>query len=63
MIQQVAYNYTEAIKAIKQAILKSRYKAAVLANREMLMLYYGVGEYISKNSREGSWGTNAIEVI
>ena len=63
MIQQVAYNYTEAIKAIKQAILKSRYKAAAFANREMLMLYYGVGEYISKNSREGSWGTNAIEVI
>jgi len=29
----------------------------------MLMLYFGVGEYISKNSRENSWGTNAIEVI
>jgi predicted nuclease of restriction endonuclease-like (RecB) superfamily len=56
-------NYAKAINAIKQAILKSRYKAAVLANREMLMLYFGVGEYISKNSRDGHWGTNAIEVI
>lgn len=63
MIQQITNNYSAAIKAIKQAILKSRYKAAALANREMLMLYFGVGEYISKNSREGSWGTNAIEVI
>ena len=63
MTQDISYNYTQAIKAIKQAILKSRYKAAMLANREMLMLYFGVGEYISKNSREGSWGTNAIEVI
>ncbi|MDR1225601.1 MAG: PDDEXK nuclease domain-containing protein [Prevotellaceae bacterium] len=63
MIRQIEYNYIEAIKAIKQAILQSRYKAAMLANREMLMLYFGVGEYISKNSREGSWGTNAIEVI
>jgi len=56
-------NYTQAIKAIKQAILRSRYQAALLANREMLMLYFSVGEYISKNSREGKWGTNAIEVI
>jgi predicted nuclease of restriction endonuclease-like (RecB) superfamily len=63
MIQQVTHNYAEAIQAIKQAILKSRYNAAVLANREMLMLYFGVGEYISKNSRQGAWGTNAIEVI
>ena len=60
MIQK---NYTQAIKTIKQAILKSRYQAALLANREMLMLYFSVGEYISKNSREGKWGTNAIEVI
>ena len=59
----ISRSYPVAIKAIKQAILKSRYKAALLANREMLMLYFGVGEYISKNSREGSWGTNAIEVI
>jgi len=63
MIQNISKNYTEAIKTIKQAILQSRYKAAMLANREMLMLYFGVGEYISKNSREGTWGTNAIEVI
>jgi predicted nuclease of restriction endonuclease-like (RecB) superfamily len=63
MEYNILNSYTEAIKAIKQAILKSRYKAAMLANREMLMLYFGVGEYISKNSREGAWGTNAIEVI
>ena len=63
MTQNISNSYVEAIKTIKQAILKSRYKAAMLANREMLMLYFGVGEYISKNSREGSWGTNAIEVI
>jgi predicted nuclease of restriction endonuclease-like (RecB) superfamily len=63
VMQEVTNNYAEAIQAIKQAILKSRYNAAALANREMLMLYFGVGEYISKNSREGTWGTNAIETI
>ena len=63
MEQNISNNYAHAIKAIKQAILKSRYQAALLANREMLLLYFSVGEYISKNSREGKWGTNAIEVI
>ena len=63
MTQGLTNNYIESIKAIKQAILRSRYKAAILVNREILMLYFGIGEYISKNSRIGSWGTNAIELI
>ncbi|MDR0799187.1 MAG: PDDEXK nuclease domain-containing protein, partial [Dysgonamonadaceae bacterium] len=62
-IQNITNNYTAAIQSIKQAILKSRYRAAALANREMLSLYFGIGEYISNNSRKGFWGTNAIEVI
>jgi hypothetical protein len=42
-------SYSEAIKAIKNAILKSRYRAATLANKELLSLYYGVGKFISNN--------------
>jgi predicted nuclease of restriction endonuclease-like (RecB) superfamily len=56
-------NYTEAIQAIKNAILKSRYRAAALANRELLSLYYGIGKYISENSRKRFWGTGAIDAI
>jgi predicted nuclease of restriction endonuclease-like (RecB) superfamily len=56
-------NYSKAIQIIKNAILKSRYRAAALANRELLSLYYGIGKYISENSRNGFWGTNAIETI
>jgi predicted nuclease of restriction endonuclease-like (RecB) superfamily len=63
MEQQSISNYNQAILAIKSAIVQSRYRAATLVNREMLSLYFGIGEYISKNSREGFWGTNAIEVI
>jgi len=36
---------------------------AKLVNREMLSLYYGIGRYISANSRDGFWGTNAIDTI
>jgi len=42
-------NIEIAIKAIKQAILKSRYQAALLVNREMLVLYFSVGEYIQNS--------------
>jgi predicted nuclease of restriction endonuclease-like (RecB) superfamily len=48
---------------LKSAILQSRYRAAALANGEMLSLYFGIGEYISKNSRKGFWGTGAIDSI
>ena len=55
--------YTTAIRSIKTAILRSRYRAATLANGELLSLYFSVGGYISANSREDKWGTNAIAVI
>ena len=56
-------NYSEAIQLIKKAILKSRYRAAALANKELLSLYYGIGKYISENTRNRFWGTGAIEKI
>ena len=55
--------YPEAVKAIKSAILRSRYLAARLANAEQLKLYFRVGGYVSANTRQGKWGTGAIEAI
>ena len=55
--------YTEAVNEIKNAILQSRYRVANIANKEMLSLYYNVGQFISENSRAGKWGTGAIEAI
>jgi hypothetical protein len=55
-------NYKEAIFAIKEAILCSQYRA-VSTNREQLSLYYGIGRYVSLNSREVFWGTVAVENI
>lgn len=56
-------DYIEAVKKIKAAILQSRYMAARLANAEQLKLYFGIGAYVSANSREHKWGTGAIESI
>lgn len=63
IIRQDTADYNTAVQTIKEAILRSQYQAAKLINREMLSLYYGIGRYISANSREGFWGTGAIRTI
>jgi len=62
MEQNFQQNYADAVKAIKSAIIQSRYQAARSVNREALSLYYYVGKYISEHSRN-NWGTGAIESI
>ena len=62
-IQHNTADYNIAVQTIKDAILRSQYQAAKLVNREMLSLYYGIGRYISANSRDGFWGTGAIKTI
>ncbi|MDO4851140.1 MAG: PDDEXK nuclease domain-containing protein [Actinomycetota bacterium] len=55
--------YNDAVREIKTAILRSQYRAAKATNAEQLALYYAIGGYVSSNTREGKWGTGAIEVI
>lgn len=59
----ISSEYIYAVKAIKQAILESRYRAARHVNKEVLALNYGIGRFISINSRSAKWGSNAIAVI
>lgn len=55
--------YRDDIKIIKKAILESQGCALRLASGQQLSLYFGIGLYISSHSREGYWGTGAIEAI
>ena len=55
--------YDDAIETIKAAILRSQYNAAKSVNEKQLMLYFGIGKYISMNSRKGFWGKGAIDTI
>ena len=56
-------HYNDAVQQIKTAILRSQAKALAGVNQEQLALYFGIGRYISKNSRGGFWGKDAIETI
>ena len=55
--------YGKDVKTIKRAILESQGRALRLASGQELSLYFGIGLYISTHSREGYWGTGAIEAI
>ena len=52
-----------AVEAIKSAILQSQQRALKGVNQEQLVLYYGIGRYISMNTRNKSWGKGVIEGI
>jgi hypothetical protein len=55
--------YRDAVLAIKNAVLTSRYKAAASANADQLTLYYSIGKFVSDNTRSDRWGSGAIEAI
>ena len=55
--------YGDAVRAIKQAILKSQYEAVKGVNAQQLALYYSIGGDISANTRTGTWGKGAIDAI
>ena len=52
-----------AVRTIKTAILQSQYRAAKSVNQEQLALYYGIGRFISDNTRSKNWGKGVIEGI
>ena len=52
-----------AVHVIKDAILQSQQRALGAVNQEQLALYYGIGRYISANTRTKNWGKGFIEGI
>ncbi|MFT3683085.1 MAG: PDDEXK nuclease domain-containing protein [Ferruginibacter sp.] len=55
--------YADTIRQLKTAILASRYKAASLANRELLILYFNVGKLISEKTKQERWGAKVLDQL
>ena len=53
----------QAVADIKEAILQGQYEAAKGVNRIQLAVYFSIGKYVSQHTREGVWGTGALEAI
>lgn len=48
---------------LKQTILQSRYRAAQLANRELLGLYFRVGKMIAERAAAEAWGNKVLTQV
>lgn len=48
-------NVKKAVDVIKSAILQSQSRAVRMISGTQLSLYFGVGLYVSANSRKGTW--------
>jgi len=59
----ISQAYEIAAETIKNAILRGQYEAAKGVNRIQLATYFSVGKYVSANTRQGVWGTGALEAI
>ena len=53
----------QAVQTIKSAIQRSQARSLLHVNNEILSLYYGIGQYISANTRRHFWGTGALKTI
>ena len=52
---QMTSELRAAVQTSKTAILQSQARAVKGVNQEQLALYYGVGRYISENTRNQKW--------
>lgn len=50
-----------AVEAVKKTILQ--YQAAKETTRVQLILYYGIGRYLSSKKGKKNWGTSVLETI
>ena len=55
--------YDALLSEISTHILQSRYRAARLVNRELLLLYLAVGKRLSEKIASEKWGTSVMEQI
>lgn len=61
--QLLTNQYHQAAEIIKTAILQGQYEALKGENRIQLAVYFSIGRYVSRNSRQGLWGTGALAAI
>lgn len=54
---------TNATQTIKTAILQSQARAVKAVNQEQLALYFGIGRFVSENTRNKNWGKGVINAI
>ena len=55
--------YVDFLREIKERISKSQYEAAKSVNRELLGLYWEIGQKIVQKQKELDWGDSVVEML
>ncbi len=55
--------YSTLLNDVSSQILQSRYRAARMVNRELLLLYFAVGKRLSEKITVEKWGTGVLEQL
>jgi hypothetical protein len=55
--------YSQFVQQVKQQILESRYQAATLVNRELLLLYYNICKMLHQKIKQAKWGDKTLQNI
>jgi predicted nuclease of restriction endonuclease-like (RecB) superfamily len=59
--QAVALSYPKFLESVKQRIRSAQVKAALAANRELVLHYWELGNDILKNQQQQGWGAKVID--
>ncbi|GFR26428.1 putative nuclease YhcG [Trichonephila clavata] len=63
MAKIIAKEYTEFLEQLKEQIATSRYKAALVVNSKLIVLYHHIGTEILKRQKEHGWGAKIIDQL
>jgi len=60
---QTNQDFTTFVKEIKDKILSSQYEALKKVNKELIELYWSIGQNIVKKQEEFGWGKSVVEQL
>ncbi|MBK2061080.1 PDDEXK nuclease domain-containing protein [Francisella noatunensis] len=56
-------NYEKLLKQLKQQVISSQQKAALSVNKELILLYYEIGNAILSSQNQSNWGSKVIDKL
>ena len=62
-MQNEISTYTPFIKEIKDLIYRRQYEAMKQVNKELMLLYWKIGEEIFHKQQEQGWGKSVVEIL
>ncbi|MFQ4140914.1 YhcG family protein [Chlorogloeopsis sp. ULAP02] len=63
MSNPISDNYTDLLMEIKQRIRSAQYEALKAVNRELINLYWDIGQMIFTRQQEVGWGKSVVEQL